>query len=162
MILRLRYICAILCCALLFVGCQSDEPAAKIEVSTFQHTFSADGGNLSVTFSANRAWNVSVASGAEWLRIGKSMGEPGTDIELTITAIANEGDSSREGEVLITAGDAKASITLKQNEPDAPPVAFIEIADDDYSVGVTGAEITIPFTTNYAWVATVTEGAEWL
>lgn len=158
----LKQILTICACALMFVSCKEPELTPSVEVSAFQHTFAAEGGNFSLTFSATHDWTITVTEGAEWLRINKSMGKAGSDIELTLTATENEVQSERSGSVTITADTAKATITLRQSAADAPPAAFIELTESEFDVKVEGAEVVIPFTTNYAWSAEVVEGEEWL
>ena len=45
----LKQILTICACALMFVSCKEPELTPNVEVSAFQHTFSAEGGNFSLT-----------------------------------------------------------------------------------------------------------------
>ncbi len=152
----------LLAITLLVIACNPKEEPDTISISAFDYTFSADGGQLSLTLSANKPWSAKATKGGEWLKMDKSMGEPTSNVEITITALANESDAARNGEITFTAGKASEVLKLSQVAPDAPAPAYITIEQKSFDIDVEGGEIEIPFSTNYPWSGKVTEGGDWL
>ncbi|MBO7188255.1 MAG: BACON domain-containing protein [Tidjanibacter sp.] len=153
---------SLLAVTLLAIACTPKEEADKISISAFEYTFSADGGNLSLTLSANKPWSVKTTKGSEWIRVNKTMGNEATDVEIIVTALANDSDAARSGEVTFTAGTASEVLTLNQVAPDAPAPAYITIEKKSFDIAVEGGELEIPFSTNYPWSGEVIEGSDWL
>ena len=100
----------------------------KVTVSPTNLTAEAQGGNLSLNVTANKAWTAS--SDQTWCKLAKSSGVSGT-ATLSLTVEANSTEQERTAKITITAGTAKATATVKQAKKEA---------EDDTQGGEQGGE----------------------
>ncbi len=122
----------------------------KVTVSPTNLTAEAQGGNLSLSVTANKAWTAS--SDQTWCKLAKSSGVSGT-ATLSLTVEANSTEQERTAKITITAGTAKATATIKQAKKEVVEEDKVTLDNSDFTVEATGKTITITFTTNKAWTA---------
>lgn len=115
----------------LFVSCSdegSDNPGeptpeekASITLNSTGLTFSAQGGEQSITFTTNMDWTLSVASttsGATWCTASTTSGSKG-NASVKFTATENADYNDRSVSVTIKAGTASKTFTVTQKGADA-------------------------------------------
>lgn len=88
----------------------------KVTVSTSSLTAEAQGGNLSLSFTTNKAWTA--ASDQTWCKLDKTSGSSG-NATITLTLEANTTEQERTAKITIKAGTATATATVKQAKKEA-------------------------------------------
>ena len=121
---------------------------------------SAEGGTLRVTFTTNSAWNASVVDNLDWCTVSPSSGVAGTHT-VVITVKENTMQSYRYPTVMIQAGTATQNIWIQQQPRDPDNITFATGTNTSPVVSSEGGKITISFTTNVAWEATVDGNPNW-
>ena len=162
----------ILVMALMAVTCSKDnttpsepEPQPdKITLSSGTDTapvVSGKGGTLSVSFAANTSWKASVNAADGWCTVSPSSGGAGNNNAITITVKENTTAAKRSCNVVIQAGTAKQIIKIEQQPVEEDNIKFAEGTNTSRSVSAGGGSITISFTANVSWEATVEGDAAW-
>lgn len=104
---------------LMLIGCSddknNDEPA-KSDTLTFESserslTFTADGGDLVVKFSAGNKWSVQTSE--KWLFFSPNAGNAG-EVSLKVTTTPNTKEEALEGKFTINCGSSKEEFTVTQ------------------------------------------------
>ena len=162
----------ILVMALMAVTCSKDnttpsepEPQPdKIMLSSGTDTapvVSGKGGALSVSFAANTSWKASVNAADGWCTVSPSSGGAGNNNAITITVKENTTAAKRSCNVVIQAGTAKQTIKIEQQPIEEDNIKFAEGTNTSRSVSAGGGAITISFTANVSWEATVEGDTAW-
>lgn len=96
--------------------------ADKITVATRSLTFTYEGGEQPLSFSTNHAWQISWDDqGQEWCMTHPSEGSEG-HVTLTVSATTNPRPESRTTTLILTAGNAREEVVVRQEAQDLPPV----------------------------------------
>ncbi|MBB3842014.1 PKD repeat protein [Runella defluvii] len=104
--------------------------------------------------TTNTAWTAS--SDAEWLTIGPTSGNAGTNIELTWSVAINTSVNSRTGKITVMAGTQTATFTVTQ----AGIIPELSLSAESKTVAATGEAGQLGITSNVPWSAT--SNATWL
>ncbi|MFN3379865.1 MAG: BACON domain-containing protein, partial [Runella zeae] len=102
-------------------------------------------GTLKLT--TNTAWTAS--SDAEWLTIGPTSGNAGTNIELTWSAAVSTSVNSRTGKITVMAGTQTATFTVTQ----AGIIPEFSLSAESKTVAATGEAGQLGITSNVPWTA---------
>lgn len=118
---------------LLLVGCKDEKeeiisPSINLSGST-SHTFEAQGGSATVSFTSAKAWTVQ--SGQSWCKVSPGSGEAGT-CTIEIQVDENTTYDERNTSVTIQSETVSKSITVTQKQKDALTVTSnkVEVEDD--------------------------------
>ena len=165
---RLFPLAAVVCLFVLW-GCPKEEPEAPVltPIQT-SYTIGADGGSFSISFKTNQT--CSIKPGASWLSVD-SPTKAITTKSVTVTASPNPDESSRTGNITVTAGSLSATFTVtqdgkpKQPDPPAPPTPedpdkLENAGSPTFTVASTGGDITVRVRTNVDY--TVDCPADWI
>ena len=102
--------------AVVFASCKDDSPVVEDDVQVKGETelvfTQEDTADKTVTFSANTDWTVSYE--AAWLEVTPTSGVAAEEIVLTVSLKEVEAPVKRSDVVVITAGTAKAEVTVTQ------------------------------------------------
>ena len=103
---------------------------------------SGESSEKTLTVTANGEWNLT--SDATWLTLKPSQGSKG-ETEVTVSATANDGDTSREATLLLTCGDNKSNINVTQlNYNVSAPEGYSLVWSDEFNyVGKPGSDWVI-------------------
>jgi len=104
--------------------------------------------------TTNTAWTVK--SDAEWLTVGPTSGNAGTNIELTWSVAINTTPNSRTGKITVMAGTQTATFTVTQ----AGINPEFSLSAESKAVAATGESGQLGITSNVPWSAT--SNATWL
>ena len=85
--------------------------ADSVSLDSTNFNVEADGRTLSISFTTNKEWKVSVDQ--RWCSLSKISGEAGTD-SIKVTIAANTTEPERTANVTVKAGTATATATVKQ------------------------------------------------
>lgn len=103
--------------AFVFASCNNDSPVVEDNVQVNGETelvfTQEDTADKTVTFSANTDWTVSYE--AAWLEVTPTSGVAAEEIVLTVSLKEVEAPVKRSDVVVITAGTAKAEVTVTQD-----------------------------------------------
>ena len=96
----------------------------------------------SFTITANGDWTLN--SGESWMKISPANGGKG-ETTVTVSADANEGDSSREGNIALKCGDSSSNIKVTQlNYNVTAPEGYTLVWSDEFNVdGTPGSDWVI-------------------
>lgn len=117
-----RLICKLTCiCTLAWcTACsKSSEPipqpeSDKITIATNSLSFSYEGGEQQLAFTTTQAWQISWDDQEqEWCSTSQSEGSKGS-VTLTISTSLNPKPESRSTTLILTAGNAREEVTIKQ------------------------------------------------
>ncbi len=168
-----NYLALLLCAVLCFTACSGDdvlpdvpdtptpEPVVPITIPTSQNlapSFSSDGGNATVTFTANASWTAKVTdASATWCTVSPASGGNGNHT-LTISAAANDTPDSRSATVQLAAGTVTKTINVTQKQKDA-----LTITSAKFEVPKEGGLVEIEAKANIQLDYTVSEeGKGWI
>lgn len=88
--------------ALILMSCDKDDPAApQLDVSASEISFSADGGDTTITITCNDQWSIS-NSVSSWLQLSQTSGGSG-DATVQLTAEANSTGTARSTTLVVSA-----------------------------------------------------------
>ena len=104
--------------------------------------------------TTNTAWTVK--SDAEWLTVGPTSGNAGTNIELTWSVAINTTPNSRTGKITVMAGTQTSTFTVTQ----AGINPEFSLSAESKAVAATGESGQLGITSNVPWSAT--SNATWL
>ena len=146
---RIHGLLLLACAMLSLVACNppepepEPEPAAKVTVSGGQSvTALPQGGDLTISFTANKQWSISVNKGSStesWISCAPNSGSAG-DCVAIVSTTANETGAQRVAVITITAGDASASVTVTQGEWQS-----ITAEDRTEKVGYEGGNVSFSY-----------------
>lgn len=117
---------------------------------------SQQGGTIYIPFTATGEWNASMVNdrAESWITINPSSGESG-DIELSVTATANETYDERNATIILKCGDDKKEIVVTQKQKDA-----LTITSSKYEVPSGGGNISVEVKSNIEYEVEVK--ADWI
>ena len=118
---------------------------ASLSVSPAELTFTAKPESKSFSVSSNTDW--SVASSADWVKIGTTSGSGNAHV--TASAEENTATTQRSATITIKTADGKATATIKVTQNPADVVFSIDIKE--FSIDAKGEEITIKIKHNSAY-----------
>ena len=145
---RIHGLLLLACAMLSLVACNppepepEPEPAAKVTVSGGQSiTALPQGGDLTISFTANKQWSISVNKVLDesWISCAPNSGSAG-DCVAIVSTTANETGAQRVAVITITAGDASASVTVTQGEWQS-----ITAEDRTEKVGYEGGNVSFSY-----------------
>ena len=118
---------------------------ATLSVSPAELTFTAKPESKSFSVSSNTDW--SVASSADWVKIGTTSGSG--NAQVTASAEENTATTQRTATITLKTTDGKATATIKVTQNPADVVFSIDIKE--FSIDAKGEEITIKIKHNSAY-----------
>ena len=118
---------------------------ASLSVSPAELTFTAKPESKSFSVSSNTDW--SVASSADWVKIGTTSGSG--NAQVTASAEENTATTQRTATITLKTTDGKATATIKVTQNPADVVFSIDIKE--FSIDAKGEEITIKIKHNSAY-----------
>ena len=118
---------------------------ASLSVSPAELTFTAKPESKSFSVSSNTDW--SVASSADWVKIGTTSGSGNAHV--TASAEENTATTQRTAPITLKTPDGKATATIKVTQNPADVVFSIDIKE--FSIDAKGEEITIKIKHNSAY-----------
>ena len=118
---------------------------ASLSVSPAELTFTAKPESKSFSVSSNTDW--SVASSADWVKIGTTSGSG--NAQVTASAEENTATTQRTATITLKTTDGKATATIKVTQNPADVVFSIDIKE--FSIDAKGKEITIKIKHNTAY-----------
>ena len=118
---------------------------ASLSVSPAELTFTAKPESKSFSVSSNTDW--SVASSADWVKIGTTSGSG--NAQVTASAEENTATTQRSATITLKTTDGKATATIKVTQNPADVVFSIDIKE--FSIDAKGEEITIKIKHNTAY-----------
>ena len=118
---------------------------ASLSVSPAELTFTAKPESKSFSVSSNTDW--SVASSADWVKIGTTSGSGNAHV--TASAEENTATTQRTATITLKTTDGKATATIKVTQNPADVVFSIDIKE--FSIDAKGEEITIKIKHNSAY-----------
>lgn len=123
-----------------------------ITLVTKEFAMGADGGTVTVPFTTNVSWSVSVNK--DWCVVTPASGEAGT-VELKATASANETSDNREAVITILAGTASVTAKVTQEVK-----AYITTESDTCQVAFIGGTIEVKISSNVSYQVSV--DSDWI
>lgn len=160
----LAFASSLLLCAALFSGCSSSDSSeessdsislTKIPTGTLYPVVNQ---STVVNFTASAAWTAT--TNADWLTITPTSGKAGSGSITVTTASTNRTKSQREGEVIIKAGSASQSVTIKQSGD------YAIFDQKEYIVEAEGGTVELSFVTNFSsydnLTVAYTSGLTWI
>lgn len=102
--------------AISMISCQKPEVATSLNVKSSSLTFNDNGGELVLTFVANKDWKVNI--GDSWVHVSQSSGNlSDTDVvNLTVSCDKNNTFSMRECTITIVCAELSEFVTVTQSE----------------------------------------------
>lgn len=140
------------------VACGDDEEDPKLEVSTNEITFDAEGETQSLTIDSNVSW--SITGNKSWLSVSPTMGKK--DATVVLTAQQNTNVENRNCQLTIVSADGVVSQTVKVVQKGAEGELRVNGSTSaSLSFGADGGEKQqINITANSDW--TITSIPDWI
>lgn len=136
----------------------SPNPSFKITIDEgdTHPVISQQGGTINIPFTATGEWNATMINdrAESWITINPSSGKSG-DIELSVTATANETYDERNATIVLQCGDDKKEIVVKQKQKDA-----LTVTSSKYEVPSGGGNISVEVKANIEYEIEVK--ADWI
>lgn len=114
-----------------------------------------DGDIVTVKFKSTADWTA--ASDADWLTISTASGKAGEDCSVKASATKNETYDNRSAKITITAGKAKAEVTVNQLQLNGLDIKTLE-----YEVSAEGGNIEVEVEANVEYDVTIPEAVDWI
>ena len=120
--------------------------AKKVEVSLSPTSieFLPEGGDIEVLLTSNGDWTAT--STVEWISVSPTSGKG--NATLVVTAVPNDGNEVREGQVKVTSKDNEALLTVTQDFNEAP---FLRIEPNQINCDYLGGTFDVNVMSNIAW-----------
>lgn len=136
----------------------SPNPSFKITIDEgdTHPVISQQGGTINIPFTATGEWNATMINdrAESWITINPSSGKSG-DIELSVTATANETYDERNATIVLQCGDDKKEIVVTQKQKDA-----LTVTSSKYEVSSSGGNISVEVKANIEYEVEVK--ADWI
>ena len=148
---------ALCACALFFAACKPEVPPVPAEIVVEQNEYQipvAGAEDLVVKFSSNKNWTAALSESVKWLIISPSSGDAGENCEIHLIATATEEFDARSVDLVITAEQVQATVTITQGQVDN---CTLVTTSQDFDAK--GGEAVITVKTNIEWTVTVPEDA---
>jgi len=133
-------------------SCKKDVPA-ELKVTTAELSFTKDGGNQNITFSANRDWTAS--SSASWVKVTPSGSSGATSI--SVTAEANAGYDDRTATITVKVENLSETVTVKQS---ANTDLAILVSKTEYSLSSEAQSIEVEVKHNVEYEVVIDEACK--
>lgn len=143
---------ALIFCIAMLAACT--KPAYITITSPASVKVGASGDRITVTFSTNRDWVASTATG--WATVASRNGVGG-DVSLTVSVSPSYETDERSVDLIITAEDAKASVRIVQEPP-----AIVELDKTSFRVDSKGGYLDIGLRANTAYNLKIEGSPDWL
>lgn len=114
-----------------------------------------DGDIVTVKFKSTADWTA--ASDADWLTISTASGKAGEDCSVKASATKNETYDNRSAKITITAGKAKAEVTVNQLQLNGLNIKTLE-----YEVSAEGGNVEVEVEANVDYEVTIPEAVDWV
>ena len=138
-------------------GTTEPEPDPTLAVSTTSLSFSADGGQQSLTITSNIEWTVS--SSASWLAVSSASGS--NNAVITTTAAANSTTNQRTATITISGTDVTSiivNVTQEASTPELEPTLAVSTTSLNFIAD--GEQQVFSITSDTEW--TVASSESWL
>ena len=122
----------------------------KVTISPTNITAETEGGTLSLSMTANKAWTA--ASNQTWCTLSKTTGQAGSET-ITINVAANPNETERTATITVKAGTASATATVKQAKKEVEETDKVELDKTSFEVGADNGSVTLKITANKDWTA---------
>ena len=148
----------VLMAATIFSACKNEAPNG-LAVKYLSEKIAAEGGTATFTIYPGSfdKWSIDIQN-IEWLQLSSTEGEGET--EVTATVLPNEAENDREALVIVTAGDRKIPVIIKQagaglyfNVTPLSVTAGPGVSDEEWFVPDEGSVLTV--TSNMCWYAEI-------
>lgn len=158
---RIAYLCFALLAALsTLCSCEKENEvsADKITVSEGSDLmFGPKGGNLSVSFNASAQWTAKLTDkNVSWVTLDSRSGGAG-DNTITLTADENTAGVERKARLMISCGEASATVTVTQSQNDA-----IGLSQKEFAVPFEGGQISVTVNHNVELTCVMPQGVDWI
>ena len=114
-----------------------------------------DGDIVTVKFKSTADWTA--ASDADWLTVSTASGKAGEDCSVKASATKNETYDNRSAKITITAGKAKAEVTVNQLQLNGLNIKTLE-----YEVSAEGGNVEVEVESNVDYEVTIPEAVDWV
>ena len=114
-----------------------------------------DGDIVTVKFKSTADWTA--ASDADWLTVSTASGKAGEDCSVKASATKNETYDNRSAKITITAGKAKAEVTVNQLQLNGLNIKTLE-----YEVSAEGGNVEVEVEANVEYEVTIPEAVDWV
>ena len=158
--MKFKHLCLLLLgFASFFASCDQPEviePAEIIFNNGGSDSFhvGAAANEITMRFSTNYAWQVSLTADEGWLEVNPKSGKAGDSI---VQVKVSENDGSERSAILtVSCDDIQKSVEIIQ----AAAALRLDLSDDSFEVPSSGAELTVSVQSNSAW--TISGAAQWL
>lgn len=126
----------------------------EITISSASFDFEANGGEKTLSFSANRDWTATLANtanGENWCTVTPSNGKAG-DNNIQIRVAANKGYDDRNVSLTIMAGGTSKTVIINQKQQDA-----LTLTANKFEVGKNGGKINVEVKANIQYEVIISE-----
>lgn len=126
----------------------------EITISSASFDFEANGGEKTLSFSANRDWTATLANtanGENWCTVTPSNGKAG-DNNIQIKVAANKGYDDRNVSLTIMAGGTSKTVIINQKQQDA-----LTLTANKFEVGKNGGKINVEVKANIQYEVIISE-----
>lgn len=126
----------------------------EITISSASFDFEANGGEKTLSFSANRDWTATLANtanGENWCTVTPSNGKAG-DNNIQIRVAANKGYDDRNVSLTIAAGGTSKTVIINQKQQDA-----LTLTANKFEVGKNGGKINVEVKANIQYEVIISE-----
>ena len=133
----------------------SCKPAASLTVSPDACGFSSDGGDQTVTVTANYNWTAKASS--NWIKVQTASGTK-DDTSLRFTVAKNNQPDGREATIAVTCEDVVQTIKITQDQKNT----VVSVTGDEVSFPWEAQTVTIEMSANVDYVTEVGTTESWI
>lgn len=133
----------------------SCKPAASLAISPDSCEFSANGGQQTVSVTANYAWTAKAS--VNWIKVETASGTK-DDTSLSFTVAKNNQPDGREGTIAVTCEDVVQTIKVTQEQKNT----IVSVEGDDVSFPWEAQTVTIEMSANVDYVTEVGTTESWI
>ena len=133
------------------------EEIASITCSTTSLSLGYEGGEKTLSFTANKNWIISIANSISWCTISQTAGTAGT-FNVSLKVSENQDYDDRNVTIIIKCDNATHNIVLTQKQKDA-----LLITTNKYEVEQTGGNIEVEVKANIDYQVQIAKSAsDWI
>lgn len=133
------------------------EETASITCSTTSLSLGYEGGEKTLSFTTNKNWTISIASGISWCTISQTAGAAGA-FNVSVKVSENQEYDERNVTISIKCDNATHNVVLTQKQKDA-----LLITTNKYEVDQTGGTIEVEVKANIDYQVQIAEASsDWI
>ena len=133
------------------------EETASITCSTTSLSLGYEGGEKTLSFTTNKNWTISIASGISWCTISQTAGSAGA-FNVSVKVLENQEYDERNVTISIKCDNATHNVVLTQKQKDA-----LLITTNKYEVDQTGGIIEVEVKANIDYQVQIAEASsDWI